>query len=95
MNRGTFHQRYSQASNKEPGRTNYRLLDCMLTVAPLGDPDYLLPPKDGEFAVIDTWSKEKAWFEMPFGCTPDMVDAMIASSFNAGPFRISNKIWCV
>lgn len=92
--RGTFHQSYSAPKSQIKGDV-HRLLDCLLAVAPLDDADYLTAPKEGEFAVVDTWSKEKAWFEMPAGCTPEQVAGMIASSFNAGAYRISNKVWCV
>ena len=96
MTRGTFHQRYALPKNTEPLREKtHRLLDCLLSVASLGDADYLDQPKEGEFAVIDTWTKEKAWFEMPFGCTPDTVSMMVASNFNCGSFRVGNKLWCV
>jgi hypothetical protein len=94
--RGTFHQAYALPKNSEPHREKtHRLLDCLISVAPMGAPDYLDAPEAGEFAVVDTWTKEKAWFEMPNGCTPELVGQMIASTFNAGSFRISNKVWCV
>ena len=94
--RGTFHQAYALPKNTEPNREkHHRLLDCMLAVESLDGPGYLTAPKDGEFAVIDTWTKQKAWFEMPEGCTPELVSGMIASTFNAGAYRIAARVWCV
>lgn len=94
--RGTFHQRYASPKNTDHWRpTTHRLLDLMVCVEPLGAPAYLEEPEPGEFVVVDTWTKEKAWFELPDDCGPAVLCSMIASSFNAAPVRISEKVWCV
>ena len=94
--RGSFHSRYSLAKEKRLcTTTGVRLLDCMLCVAPYGDPEYFDAPGAGEFAVVDVVTKEKAWFEMPHGCTPEMVTGMIESTFAATAYRVGNKLWFV
>lgn len=94
--RGTFHQRYALPKNPHQfhGKT-HRLLDCLISVAQMDADDYLDSPGEKEFAVVDTFTKEKAWFELPDDCTPEAVSVMIASNFNAGALRISTRIWCV
>lgn len=92
--RGTFHGRYLTPKDKRPcTSTGPRLLDHLLSVAASDDPEYLRGPGNGEFAVIDVVTKEKAWFEMPHGCTPETVTGMVASCLNATPLRIGNKVW--
>ena len=96
--RGGFNGRYARAKAEEKNSPHYegiRLLDCLLSVAASDDPDYLLSPAIGEFAVIDVVTKEKAWFEMPHGCTPEIVTSMIQSCFNANAQRVANKLWFV
>ena len=94
--RGTFHQHYALPKNPHQfhGKT-HRLLDCLLSVAQMDDADYLEAPGEKEFAVVDTFTKEKAWFELPDDYTPEAVGVMITSNFNAGALRISTRVWCV
>lgn len=94
--RGSFHARYAKPkAERTPDQKGHRLLDCLKAIAPSDDPEYFMPAAAGEFAVVDVVTKEKAWFEMPHGCTPDMVTAMITSTFNADAFRVGNKLWFV
>lgn len=94
--RGTFHQTYAFKPNSEPWRgKRHRLLDCTLVIAQLGDPDYLTDPAPAEFAVLDTWTKEKGWFEFPFDYTTDMITGMIAACFGVTPVQIADRIWYV
>lgn len=94
--RGTFHTRYLLDKSKLDHRYDgWRLLDCLLWVATEDAIGYLELPKNGEFAVIDVRTREKAFFEMPFGCIPDRVTAMVNSHFAAVGFRIADKLWAV
>jgi len=94
--RGSFHVSYSLPKDKRhPLTMSFRLLDCLRVVMPSDDPDYLAVALAGEFAVVDMQTLEKAFFEMPYGCKPDMVTAMIESTFNASALRVANKVWVV
>ena len=94
--RGTFHARYSVPKDQRPcTSTMHRLLDCLLTWAAEGDPDFLASPRSFEFAVVDVVRKEKAWFEIPAGYTPEMITGMISSSFNATTCQVGKRIWFV
>jgi hypothetical protein len=95
--RGSFHGRYikthqqrHQANAKFP-----RLLDCLIVVAQSDDDEYFDEPAAGEFAVVDVVTKEKAWFEMPFGANPDILRGLIEGHFAAPAFRVGDKLWFV
>jgi hypothetical protein len=95
--RGNFHGRYLFPKTKESDvrERGPRLLDLLLCVAPGNDPEYMDAPKAGEFAVVDVVTKEKAWFEMPYGCTPEIVKSMVESCFQCSAYRVGNKLWFV
>ena len=95
--RGNFHGRYLTPKVPPRGalRTNFRLLDCLLTVAPHTDADYMTAARIGEFAVVDVVTFEKAWFDMPPECTPEMVTVMVESCFMSKAYRVGNKLWFV
>jgi hypothetical protein len=94
--RGNFHVRYAaDKATRTPNQTGFRLLDLKLSVAPFGDPEYHAHAMAGEFCVVDVVTREKGWFEMPHGCTPDMVTGMVASTFNATAYRVGPKMWFV
>lgn len=94
--RGNFHQRYAlDKAHRAMNAPGWRLLDCLLCVAPKDDPDFLDDPAAGEFAVVDAKTQEKAWFEMPQGCTPDVVQGMVESHFAACAVRVAQKVWVV
>lgn len=94
--RGSFHTNYALSKERRPvGRFTARLLDCMLAVAPHDDPDYFENPGPGEFAVVDVVTKEKAWFDMPHGATPEIITGMIENTFAASAFRVGPSLWIV
>lgn len=95
--RGNFHQRYViPAEKRHPIYAKFpRLLECMRCVAQSNDPEYFDEPDAGEFAVVDVVTKEKAWFEMPHGATPEIVHALIEGHFGSAAFRVGNKLWFV
>lgn len=95
--RGTFHMSYAIAKeDRHKARAKWpRLLDCLRCVAQSDDPEYFLEAMPGEFAVVDVVTKEKAWFEMPYGCTPEIVQAMVEGHFAAQAFRVGEKLWLV
>jgi hypothetical protein len=73
----------------------WRLMDLCLCIAASDDEDYLRCADPGEFAVVDVVTKEKAWFEMPFGATPHNITALIESHFNVSAIRVGEKLWFV
>lgn len=94
--RGTFASSYAVPKDeKHIGNKLQRLGDCLLSVAASDDPDYFTPAQAGEFCVVDVVTKEKAWFDMPHGATPENVTAMIESHFDSSAFRVGNKMWFV
>lgn len=96
--RGTFHERYLKAKDVRDHTSRVvwpRLLDCLVCVAQSDDPEYMQACDKGEFAVVDVVTKEKAWFEMPFNATPEIVTAMVESHFGASAFRVGPKLWFV
>lgn len=93
--RGTFQARYAQPQDRRTVDKYHRLGDLLLVVAATDDPQYMTAAQPGEFAVVDVLTKEKAWFEMPHGCSPAMVTAMVESHFNSTAFRVGDKLWFV
>jgi hypothetical protein len=95
--RGTFHDSYVIAKDaRHKGYAKWpRLLDCVKCIAQSDDPDYFQGPEAGEFCVVDVVTKEKAWFEMPYGATPEILTALITSHFASDAFRVGNKLWFV
>lgn len=94
--RGTFQTPHTiPKSDRVLGVMRFRLGDCLLFVAPTDGPDYFTPAHAGEFCVVDVVTKEKAWFEMPIGASPEMITGMIESHFDSSAFRVGNKMWFV
>lgn len=100
--RGSFRHRYAHAGeirgrmrNPMVHEAGWRLMDLCLCIAESYDDEYFNGEEAGEFAVVDVVTKQKAWFEMPHDCNPDMVTGMIASHFNASAFRVGEKLWFV
>jgi hypothetical protein len=94
--RGSFHSQYIVPKGaRDKSKTWPRLLDRLLCVAQVDDPDYLSPCGDMEFAVIDFATHEKAWFDMPPGATPDVLTRMVEEAFAATAFRADPKLWVV
>lgn len=96
VRRGTFHMRYALPKEKRAMNADgVRLLDVLLVVVPSDDPEYFDTPEAGEFAVVDVVTKEKAWFEMPYGCTPDVVTGMVSRHFATSAYRVGPALWFV
>lgn len=94
--RATFHSRYVGAADRRDKRQKWpRLLEGLVCVVYCGDPRYLDPCDEREFAVVDRVTKEKAWFEMPSGATPEDVTGMIESTFAAPALRVDRLLWIV
>lgn len=94
--RGNFHTRYALDQSKLDHRHDgWRLLDCLLTVVPQTHAQFFDDAISGEFAVLDTVTMEKAFFEMPHGCTPEKVTNMAQSHFAATAHQIAPKLWIV
>lgn len=94
--RGNFHQRYLLEQAKLDHRHDgWRLLDCLLVVVPETDPDYFDEPDAGEFAVVDVLTREKAFFDMPHGCTPAKVTEMARSHFASMAYQVGPELWFV
>lgn len=70
-------------------------MDCLLVIANVGDQNYFEPRAPGEFAIVDLETKEKGWFELVVGVTPEMVTAMIESNFAASAVRVDSWLWVV
>lgn len=92
--RGNFHCKYA-VQRVPQGRAHIRLLDCMVTCASHGDGDYFESSGPGLFEVVDVVTREKAWFEMPYGSTPETITRMISSHFDSTAFQVGNKTWFV
>ena len=94
--RGTFHDSYIiPAGHRDRQNKPPRLLDCLLCVAQRDDPQYFFPCEESEFAVIDSVTKEKAWFELPAGASPEALTAMIEKAFALPALRVAPKLWVV
>jgi hypothetical protein len=95
--RGTF-DRFPTLAREAFQRGPYkgwRLMDCLMVVVKADDVRMLDEPANGCFAVVDTATKEKAFFEMPHGAQPAVLAEMIQSHFAANPTRIGFKTWIV
>ncbi|MDT7522024.1 hypothetical protein RAE21_06310 [Rhodoferax sp. TBRC 17198] len=60
-----------------------------------GDSRYFSPVEDGEFCVVDTVTREKAWFEWLPSMDAEAVRQTIEGHFAAAAFRITSRIWAV
>jgi hypothetical protein len=94
--RASFHSQYAvHAERRDKHRKWPRLLECLVCVVSNEDPRYFDTCDEGEFAVVDTATKEKAWFEMPDGATPADVTGMVESTFAAPALRVDRALWIV
>jgi hypothetical protein len=94
--RGSFHGRYLKTPLQRDKRSKLpRLLDCLLLVVQWGDLRYLAQPDPGEFVVVDLEQREKGFFELPRGATPDDLHGMIEGQFGARAERIGEFTWVV
>lgn len=94
--RGSFHGQYLKLASQRDRRAKYpRLLDCLLFIAPWGTAHYLTAPDRGEFAVLDLARREKGFFELPLGATPDELHSIIEGHFGMPAERVSELVWVV
>ncbi len=94
--RGNFHNTYLIPREDLSWRKKWpRLLDCMFVAMASDDPDYFDAREPGEFAVVDVETKEKAWFEIPAGATPEVLTGMVESHFACSALRVDEFLWVV
>jgi hypothetical protein len=96
--RPTFASRYTVPRNARHKVTDkLRLGDLLEFVAPVGQPDFVKPASEHEFAVIDALRREKGFFECPKAAAahPDMITALIEAHFDAPAMRIDARLWMV
>lgn len=93
-----FQSPYAAPRNKR-GTVNggLRLGDLLEVVTKIGEDQFYHPPGEGEFAVIDAFRREKAFFEIPTGAEkhPDKVTALIEAHFDSPAMRIEQRLWMV
>ena len=96
MFRASFHSQHALPEGKKfPHHQGHRLTDCILTIVNGTDDGYMVDSASGEFCVVDTKTREKAFCDMPHGATPASVKSMIESHFDASAFRVTDKLWIV
>ena len=59
------------------------------------DPDFLSPPGDNEFEVMDLVEKEKALFEWPHGLGADLITGWVSGWFGCTAQRVGARTWVV
>lgn len=59
------------------------------------DPDFLSPPGDNEFEVMDLVEKEKALFEWPQGLDADRITGWVSGWFGCTAQRVGARTWVV
>lgn len=72
-----------------------RLGDYLMEAVPAGSPHFFDMAAETEFVVIDTVTKEKAWFEIPEKATIQTMQSMIESHFGVSAHRVDAKLWFV
>lgn len=95
VTRGNFHRPYVVSAANRRRQPGHRLMDLMTVIVPEADPEYLEPPQAGEFCVIDVVTREKGFFELPAGTTPEQVTGMASSHFDSTAFRVGPALWFV
>ena len=76
---------------KTPPPLSWHLIAHM----PPDDPDYLVPPGEHEFDVIDLVEKEKAIFEWPKGLSADQITGWVSGWFGCTAQRVAGRTWVV
>ena len=95
MYRGRFCDSYALGKDRYQRAKGLRLMDCELRRYAAGAEGYLDPLQKDEFAVVDTVTHEKAYFQAPQTLCVDAIGKMIANHFAAIPVRIAARIWIV
>lgn len=67
----------------------------LLVHMPPDDPDFLSPPGDNEFEVMDLVEKEKALFEWPQGLDADRITGWVSGWFGCTAQRVGARTWVV
>jgi hypothetical protein len=67
----------------------------LLLIAQRGDLDFLASPLPGQFAVLDTSRRTKAFFQIPRGAAPNDLALLIAGGFGAPAERVDEFVWVV
>ena len=67
----------------------------LLLHMPPDDPDFLSPPGDNEFEVMDLVEKEKALFEWPQGLDADRITGWVSGWFGCTAQRVGARTWVV
>jgi hypothetical protein len=94
--RASFHSQYAVQSGSRDKHCKWpRLLECLIYVVRQEDPSYFDACDEGEFAVVDIATKEKAWFEMPKGAAPADITGMVESTFAAPALQVDLALWIV
>ena len=67
----------------------------MLAYMPPDDPDFLAPPGEDEFEVMDLVEKEKALFAWPQGLDADRITGWVSGWFGCTAQRVGARTWVV
>ena len=67
----------------------------LLLHMPPDDPDFLSPPGDNEFEVMDLVEKEKALFEWPQGLDADRITGWVSGWIGCTAQRVGARTWVV
>jgi hypothetical protein len=92
--RPRFAHKYTvPAGERKKATDRPRLLDLLITIAPDSSTDFLAVPEKGEVAVIDVVRREKAFFMLPQGTTPEQVAQLVSEFFGAPAMRLESRLW--
>lgn len=96
IQRATFASRYALARQPHKKADRIRLMDCNLSVMDWHHAQgYMSAPGPNEFAVYDTVTRQKGYFETPSGHGPNEIGAMIEGHFAKTPCMIAERLWVV
>lgn len=94
--RPTFASSYATSRDKRHGPTTaIRLLDCMVLYHDLRENRPAPALASNEFTVIDGHKRHRAFFELPKGAEPIMIQTMIESTFGTQAFEVAPGTWLV
>lgn len=91
MSRPTFKSAYALP----PTKTGVRLLDHLVFISYIREELCTKEVMQNEFAVIDTATMQKAYFERPLGFMDDNITQIITQTFGETARQISGNIWLV
>lgn len=94
--RATFSSRYALDRQPHKRGDHIRLMECNLSVMDWHHHcGYMEEPAPHEFAVFDTATRQKGFFEAPRGMDTDTLGAMIAGHFGVSPCLVADRFWVV